>query len=72
MKVNINKLMKYPSWVSKYLGAIDICDDEEIKARIEEVRSVNEESDLEELPLVEPTLELKPLPSSLQYNFLDT
>ena len=53
VKVDINKLMNYPLWVFEDLGAIDLCDDEE-------------------LPLVELTLELKPLPSSLKYTFLDT
>ena len=33
--------------------------------------AINEEVDLEELPLDETTMEPKPLPSSLKYIFLD-
>ena len=72
MKVDINKLMKYPSRVSKDLGAIHLCDDEDIEACIEEIMAINEEVDFEELPLDKPTLELKPLPSTLKYDFLNT
>ena len=50
----------------------DLYDDEEIEACIEEVMTVNEEVDLEDLSLIKPTLELKPLPSSLKYAFYDT
>ena len=56
--------MKYPSCASKELGAINGC--------IEEVMTIDEEANLEELPLDEPTLELKTLPSTLKYAFLDT
>ena len=62
MKVNINKLMKYPSQAFKDLGAIDLFDDQDIDACIEEVMTINEESDFKELPLDKPTVELKPLP----------
>ena len=72
VKVDINKLMKYRSWASKDLGAIDLCDDQDIDACIEEVMAINEESNFEELPLDESTLELKTLPSTLKYAFLDT
>ena len=34
--------------------------------------TVNEGADFEELPLDEPTGELKPLPSTLKYAFLDS
>ena len=71
MKVNIKKLIKNPSRVYEDWSVINLCDDEEIQAWIQEIMVINEEADLEELPLVEPTLELKPLPSSLKYVFLN-
>ena len=49
-----------------------LCDDEDIEACIEKVMAINEEANFEELPLDEPTLELKTLPSTLKYVFLDT
>ena len=58
MKVDINKLMKYPSRASEDLGAIDFSDDQDIDACIEEVMMINEEARFEELPMDEPTLEL--------------
>ena len=72
MKVNINKLMKYPSQVFKDLGTIDLFDDQDIETCIEEVMMINEEADFKELSLDEPTEELKPLPSTLKYAFLDS
>ena len=54
------------------MGAINVCDDQDINACIEEVKSINEEANFEELPLDEPTLELKTLPSTLKYPLLDT
>ena len=72
VKVNINKLMKYPSRASKELGAIDFSNDQDIDACKEEVMIINEEAKFEELSLEEPTLELKNLPSTLKYAFLDT
>ena len=72
MKVNINKLMKYPSQAFEDVGAIDLFDDKDIETCIEEVMTVNEGADFEELPLDEPTGELKPLPSTLKYAFLDS
>ena len=63
MKVDINKLMKYPSRVSEELGAIDFSNDQDIDACIEEVMMINKEEKFEELPLDEPNLELKTLPS---------
>ena len=72
MKVNINKLMKYPSQAFQDLGTIDLFDDQDIDACIEEVMTINEEAEFNELSLDEPTLELKPLLSTLKYAFLDT
>ena len=71
MKVDINKLMKYPSRAFEDLGAIDFTDDHDIDACIEEVMMIIEEARYEELPIDEPTLELKTLPSTLKYAFLD-
>ena len=72
VKVNINKLMKYPSQAFDDLGAIDLFDDQDIETCIEEVMMINEEADFKELPLDEPTEELKLLPSTLKYAFLDS
>ena len=72
VKVNINKLMNYPSQAFEDLGAIDLFDDQDIKTCIEEVMTINEEADFKELPLDEPTGELKPLPSTLKYAFFDS
>ena len=72
VKVNINKLMKYPSQAFKDVGAIDLFDDQDRETCIEEVMTVNEGADFEELSLDEPTGELKPLPSTLKYSFLDS
>ena len=71
MKVDINKLMKYPSRASEDSGAIDFADDQDIDACIEEVMMIDKEARFEELPKDEPTLELKTLPSTLKYAFLD-
>ena len=72
VKVNINKLMKYPSQAFEDLGAIDLFDNQDIETCIEEVMPINDEADFKELPLDEPTKELKPLPSTLKYAFLHT
>ena len=72
VKVNINKLMKYPSQAFEDLGAIDLFDDQDIETCIEEVMGINEEADFKELPLDELTREIKPLPSTLKYAFLDS
>ena len=72
MKVDISKLMKYPSWASEELGAIDFSDGQDIDAHIGEVMMINKEPNFEELPMEEPTLELKTLPLTLKYVFLDT
>ena len=71
VKVNINKLMKYPSRASEELGTIDFSNDQDIDAWIEEVMMINEEAKFQELPLDEPTLELKTPPSILKFAFLD-
>ena len=71
MKVDINKLMKYPSRASEDLGAIDFADAQDIDACIEEVMMIDEEEKFEELPMDEPSLDLKSLPSILKYAFLD-
>ena len=71
VKVDINKLMKYPSRASEELGVIDFSDDQAIDAYIEEVMMIDEEAKFEELPLDEPTLELKTLSSTLNYAFVD-
>ena len=72
VKVNINKLMKYPSQAFEDLGAIDLFDDQDIENCIEEVMPINEEANFKELPLDELTGELKPLPYTLKYAFLDS
>ena len=71
VKVNINKLMICPSRASEDLGTIDFSDDQDIDACREEVMIIDEEARFEELPMDEPTLELKMLPSTLKYAFLD-
>ena len=72
MKVNINKLMKYPSQAFEDLGAINLFDDQDNETCIEEVMMINEKAEFKELPLDESTKELKPLPSTLKYAFLDS
>ena len=72
MKVNINKLMKYPSQAFQDLGAIDLFDDQDIETCTKEVMMINEEADFKELPLDESTEELNPLPSTLKYAFPDS
>ena len=69
MKVDINKLMKYPSWAFEELGIIDFSDHMDIDACIQEVVMIDEEEKFEELPFDEHTLELKTLPSTLKYAF---
>ena len=64
--------MKYPSCASEELGTIDLSDDQDINACIDEVMTINKETNFKELPLDEPTLELKTLPSTLKHDFLDT
>ena len=71
VKVDINKLMKYPSRASEDLDAIYFADDQDIDACVEEVMMIDEEARYDEMPIEEPTLELKTLPSTLKYAFLD-
>ena len=71
VKVDINNLMKYRSWASEELGAIDFSDDQDIDACVEEVMMMDKEAKFEELPLDEPPLELKTLSSTFKYAFLD-
>ena len=70
VKVDINKLMKYPSRASEDLGAIHFADDQDIDACVEEVMMIDDEVKFEELPMDEPSLDLKALPSTLKYAFL--
>ena len=53
------------------MGAIDFADDQDIDACVEEIMMIDEEARYEELPMDEPTLELKTLSSTLKYAFLD-
>ena len=62
--------MKYPSRASIDLGAIDFADDQDIDSYVEEVMMIDEEARYEEIPMDEPTLELKTLQSTLKYAFL--
>ena len=71
VKVDINKLMKYPSRAFEELGTIGFSDDHDIDTFIEEVMMIDKEVKFEELPLNEPTLELKTLPLTIKYAFLD-
>ena len=76
MKVSINKLMGHPSHASDEVGAINIYEDSIIGSCIEEMMAFIEEVSIEEpqddtFPSSETALELKPLPSTLKYAFLD-
>ena len=76
MKVSINKLMRHPSHESDEVGAIDIYEDPEISCYIEETMSFIKDGSFEEpeddpFASSEMTPELKPLPSTLKYAFLD-
>ena len=71
VKVDINKLMKYPSRASEDLGVINFSDDQDIDACTEEVVMIDKEAKFEELPMDEPSLDLKALPSTLKCAFLD-
>ena len=53
------------------MGIIDFANDQDIDACVEEVMMIDEEARFEELPMGEPSLELKTLPSTLKYAFLD-
>ena len=76
MKVSINKLMRHLSHESNEIGAVDIYEDLEILSCIEETMAAIEDESFEEpeddpFPSSETALELKPLPSTLKYAFLD-
>ena len=76
IKVSINKLMRHPSHESDEVGAINIYEDSEILSCIEETMVAIEERSFEEVeddpfPSGETAPELKPLPSTLKYAFLD-
>ena len=76
MKVIVNKLMQHPSHESDEVGAIDIYEDLEISSCIEETTAAIEDESFEEpeddpFPSSEIAPELKPLPSTLKYVFLD-
>ena len=76
MKVIINKLMRHPSHESDEVGAVDIYEDLEILSCIEETMAAIEDMSFEELeddpfPSGKTAPELKFLPSTLKYAFLD-
>ena len=76
MKVSINKLMRHPSHEFNEVGAIDIYEDTEISSCIKETMVAIEDRSFEERKddsflSGETALELKPLPSTLKYAFLD-
>ena len=76
MKVSINKLMRHPSHKSNEVGVIDIYEDPEILSCIEETMAAIEDGSFEKpeddpFPSSETAPELKPLPSTLKYVFLD-
>ena len=76
MKVSINKLMRHPSREFDEVGAVDIYEDMEISSCIEETMVAIKDKSFEE-PEDDPfhsgetAPELKPLPSTLKYAFLD-
>ena len=53
------------------MSAIDFTDDQDIDACVEEVMIIDKEARFEELPMDEPSLDLKALPSTLKYALLD-
>ena len=76
MKVSINMLMGHPSHESHEVGAVDIYKDPEILSCIEETMAAIEDKSFEEtedypFPSDKTAPELKPLPSTLKYTFLD-
>ena len=76
MKVSINKFIRHPSHESDEVGAIDIYEDPEISSCIEETMAAIEDRSFEEpeddpFPSSEMALELKLLPFTLKYAFLD-
>ena len=76
MKVSINKLMRHPSHESDEVGAVSIYEDPVILSCIEETMAAIEDRSFEEpeddpFPSGETAPELKLLPSTLKYAFLD-
>ena len=76
MKVIIKKLMRHPSHESDEVGTVDIYKDPEILSCIEETMAAIEDESFENpeddpFPCSETAPELKPLPSTLKYVFLD-
>ena len=76
MKVSINKLMRHPSHEFDEVGVVDIYEDTEISSCIEETMAGIEDRSFEEpeddpFPSGETAPELKPLPSTLKYAFLE-
>ena len=74
--MSINKLMQHPSHETDEVGAVDIYEDPEISSCIEETMAAIEDRSFEEpeddpFPSGETAPELKPLPSTLKYAFLD-
>ena len=76
IKVSINKLMRHPSHESDEVGTVDIYEDPEISSCIEETIAAIDDRSFEE-PEDDPFAsgemapELKLLPSTLKYVFLD-
>ena len=75
MKVSINKLMRHPSHESDEVSVVDIYKDMEISSCIEETMAAIEDRSFKEpeddpFPSGETAPELKPLPSTLKYDFL--
>ena len=76
MKVSIHKLIRHPSHETDEVGAVDVYEDPEISSCIKETMSAIEDRSFEEpeddaFPSGETVPELKPLPSTLKYAFLD-
>ena len=76
MKVSINKLMRHPSHESDEVGVVDIYGNPEITSCIEETMAAIEDESFEEpeddlFPSSKMAPEVKLLPSTLKYDFLD-
>ena len=76
MKVSINKSMRHPSHESDEVGTIDIYEDPEITSCIEETMTAIKDGSIDELednsfPFSKTKPELKLLPSTLKYVYLD-
>ena len=76
LKASIHELMRHPSHESDEVGAIDIYEDPETTSCIKETMAAIEDESIEEFeddsfPSSEMAPELKPLPYTLKYAFLD-